>query len=219
MNKQAEKLFNQDEKQKAVHVLVQAINNEPEQIENYLQLSTYLTQLQDVEQAEVLLQKAIGKFGAQTELLYNLGVVYYEAGRYDLAQTEFDKLNQQDANFDNNLMLARIFFKTKQYAKAAAFALTATEKAPQNSAAYLVLADSLLSLGQLSQAKTFYQKAYQLKPTDLDALFGIGLIDFVRDHDQTKLLAVKAKDAQYYASKQTQLVAIEKMIRDQKDKR
>lgn len=48
MNKQAEKLFNQGKKEAAVKLLVEDLKQDPKQLPEILQLSTYLVQAGDL---------------------------------------------------------------------------------------------------------------------------------------------------------------------------
>lgn len=213
MNQKAAALFNIDQKEAAVKLLVQAIDAQPDDLDNYLQLGTYLTELKDFEQAEELLQKACHRFPNNGDLNYDLGIVYYEAEHFELALQQFTQLIKTQPKSENFLMLARIYFKQQNYPKAAAFALTAHEKAPDTAAPSILLGDSLLSMGQLQSAKDFYLQAHKVDPDNLDALFGAGMVTFILDKDDRLLLQVKTKNAAYYDKQQQRLSEIEKFLR------
>lgn len=219
MNRQAEALFQQKDKtkkQEAVSLLVTAINQAPKQLDNYLQLAAYLTAMQDFEQAEDLLQKALQQFPDNSALQYNLGVLYYEAGALTQAEQQFNQLVSQAPTAENDLMLSRIYFKKQNFAKAFAFALTAHDQDSQNEPAVLMMADCLLSLGQLQPAQNYYQQAAKLKPDDMAALFGAGMVQYILHEDDGQLQKVKQADPAYFKQQQERLVAIEKLVADQK---
>ncbi|MCH4171040.1 MAG: tetratricopeptide repeat protein [Lactobacillus sp.] len=215
MNQQAAALFDKDDQQGAISLLVKAIAKDSDDLENYLQLGTYLTAVQDFEQAEELFQKALHKFPNNQALNYNLGVLYYEAGELKKAQAQFQSLNTKAQTAENYLMLARVFFKQQNYQKATAFALTAHDLAPKDTGALVLLGDSLLSLGNLKQAQDFYLDAYGLDKANLAALFGAGMVQYVLDHDDHLLQAVKAQDPKYYHAQQKRLSDIEKYVATQ----
>ena len=60
MDKKIANLYDAGEVDKAIHLLVKRINRDPEDIENYLQLSTYLIEQNAADQALELLEKARG---------------------------------------------------------------------------------------------------------------------------------------------------------------
>ena len=90
----AEKDFREEKKketEKLVHKLIQAIDEHPDKVNNYYDLGSLLTRLNDYTQAEELFMKALGIFeakgaqDAQDLLNYGLGNLYYEVGKVDRA--------------------------------------------------------------------------------------------------------------------------------------
>lgn len=213
MNQKAAALFNNDQQQAAVKLLVQAIDEDGQDIDNYLQLATYLTTLKDYDQAEELLKKALHQFPDNLDLMYNLGVLYYEIEAFPLAEQQFQKLVKQKADTENYLMLARIYYKQQNYAKAMAFALTAHDQDPKAVAPNIMLGDSLLSMGRLKQAKPFYLKAHELAPDNMESLFGAGVVAFILDRDDRLLEEVKAKNPEYYQKQTKRLSEIEQFLK------
>lgn len=214
MNQKAAALFNNDQQQAAVKLLVQAIDKNDQDIDNYLQLATYLTTLKDYDQAEELLKKACHQFPDNLDLMYNLGVLYYEIEAFPLAEQQFQKLLKLQADTENYLMLARIYYKQQNYAKAMAFALTAHDQDPQAVAPSIMLGDSLLSMGRLKQAQEFYLQAHQLAPDNMESLFGAGVVAYILNQDDSLLAQVKMKNPTYYQQQIKRLSEIEKFLKN-----
>ncbi|MCH4058987.1 MAG: tetratricopeptide repeat protein [Pediococcus pentosaceus] len=79
-------------KQDIVKDLIDKIDQNPQEAENYYALATVLVKQQSFDQAEELLVKARGLFkdSHSVDLLtYGLGNVYYESGLYEKANVEF----------------------------------------------------------------------------------------------------------------------------------
>ena len=62
--------------------MIKKINNHPKNIENYLQLSTYLIEQNSADQALELLEKARGLVDQPEALTYNIAVCYYMQGDF-----------------------------------------------------------------------------------------------------------------------------------------
>jgi hypothetical protein len=107
MNKQAEKLFNQGDKEQAIKLIVADLNKNPKQLPEILQLSTYLVQAGDLEQAEELLARSLEMFKDNQDLLYNLGNVYYLADKFDKANEIFQSLINDNYAFEAYFMMAK----------------------------------------------------------------------------------------------------------------
>ena len=60
MDKKIANLYDTGNVDKAIHLLIEKINKHPQDIENYLQLSTYLIEQNAADQALELLEKARG---------------------------------------------------------------------------------------------------------------------------------------------------------------
>ena len=77
MDKKIAQLYDNGKVDQAIHLLVQKIDQKPQNIENYLQLSTYLIEQGSVDQAQQLLEQAQHLVKKPQELNYNLAVSYY----------------------------------------------------------------------------------------------------------------------------------------------
>ncbi len=58
MDKKIARLYDDGQVEQAIHLLVQRIDQKPQNVENYLQLSTYLIEQGSVDQVQKLLEQA-----------------------------------------------------------------------------------------------------------------------------------------------------------------
>ena len=147
------------ETEKLVHKLIRAIDEHPEKVNNYYDLGSLLTRLNDYQQAEELFMKALGIFEAKKDqtaidlLNYGLGNLYYEVGKTDAAIKLYNKIEDPKIKADSYLMLAQSYMKKGQHKQAVAYGVTAHELRPADPAINQVLGDSLLALGEFTAAK------------------------------------------------------------------
>ena len=155
------------ETEKLVHKLIRAIDEHPEKVNNYYDLGSLLTRLNDYQQAEELFMKALGIFEAKKDqaaidlLNYGLGSLYYEVGKTDAAIKLYNKIEDPKIKADSYLMLAQSYMKKGQRKQAVAYGVTAHELRPADPAINQVLGDSLLALGEFTAAKKYYDVILQ----------------------------------------------------------
>lgn len=215
MNKKAEQLFNQGNKEAAIKLVVADLNQDPKQLPEILQLSTYLVQAGDLEQAEELLARSLEIFKDNQDLLYNLGNVYYLADKYDRANEIFQKLVDDNYAFEAYFMMAKTLDQQGKRQLAIMYALTAAEKAPNDLQANELLADLLLSNGNFHESLDFYKIANKIKPA-AKYYFNMALCAMnLHDDYQTYLNKSKELDADYYAKNEKKLSDLQEFIKNQ----
>lgn len=221
MNKEAEKLFNQNKKEAAIKLLVADLNKDAHQLPKILQLSTYLVQAGDLEQAEELLARALEMFKNNQDLLYNLGNVYYLADKFDKANQIFKDLVDDNYAFEAYFMLAKTLDQQGKRQLAVMYALTAVEKAPQDLQANELLADLLLANGNFQESLGFYQQANKIKP-EAKHYFNMALCAMNLKQDyQSYLNESKKLDEAYYLKHEKKLADLQEFIKqgDSNDER
>lgn len=221
MNKEAEKLFNQNKKEAAIKLLVADLNKDAHQLPEILQLSTYLVQAGDLEQAEELLARALEMFKNNQDLLYNLGNVYYLADKFDKANQIFKDLVDDNYAFEAYFMLAKTLDQQGKRQLAVMYALTAVEKAPQDLQANELLADLLLANGNFQESLGFYQQANKIKP-EAKHYFNMALCAMNLKQDyQSYLNESKKLDEAYYLKHEKKLADLQEFIKqgDSNDER
>ena len=213
------------ETEKLVHKLIRAIDEHPEKVNNYYDLGSLLTRLNDYQQAEELFMKALGIFEAKKDqaaidlLNYGLGNLYYEAGKTDAAIKLYNKIEDPKIKADSYLMLAQSYMKKGQHKQAVAYGVTAHELRPADPAINQVLGDSLLALGEFTAAKKYYDVILQRHPGRADTQFNRGIVAMVLGEPyQDYLTQAQQLDPAYYKKGEQRLAEIEKTLQATKKK-
>lgn len=214
MDKKIAQLYDNGKVDQAIHLLVQKIDQKPQNIENYLQLSTYLIEQGSVDQAQQLLEQAQHLVKKPQELNYNLAVSYYMQGDFDKALALLDQIPNDDLTLYQK---ALTYLKLGQSQKALAYALTIKKV---DDKVQELLGDIWMSLGENAQA----QQAYLMIPKDrrtTKIYFLLGVSTMEKDRTQAEAYFVKAKamDEKYYKRAMDQYASIMKMLNDKEKKK
>ena len=213
MDKKIAHLYDNGKVDQAIHLLVQKIDQKPQNIENYLQLSTYLIEQGSVDQAQQLLEQAQHLVKKPQELNYNLAVSYYMQGDFDKALALLDQIPNDDLTLYQK---ALTYLKLGQSQKALAYALTIKKV---DDKVQELLGDIWMSLGENAQA----QQAYLMIPKDrrtAKIYFLLGVSTMEKDRTQAEAYFAKAKamDEKYYKRAMDQYASIMKMLNDKEKK-
>ncbi|MBB1085254.1 tetratricopeptide repeat protein [Limosilactobacillus fastidiosus] len=205
--------------ERLVHKLITAIDEHPEKANNYYDLGSLLTRLQDYAQAEELFMKALGIFEAKNDqeaqnlLNYGLGNLYYEVGKVDQAIKLYNKIDDKKLKADSYLMLAQSYSKKKQYRQAVAYGLTAHELRPEDPEINQALGDALLALGEFKQAASYYDAILKRHPGRADTQFNRGLVAMVLGEPYKDYLnQARQLDLDYYTKSEKRIAEIEKTL-------
>lgn len=205
--------------ERLVHKLITAIDESPDKANNYYDLGSLLTRLQDYAQAEELFMKALGIFEAkgdqeaQNLLNYGLGNLYYEVGKVDQAIKLYNKIDDKKLKADSYLMLAQSYSKKKQYKQAVAYGLTAHELRPEDPEIDQALGDALLALGEFKQAASYYDAILKHHPGRADTQFNRGLVAMVLGEPYKDYLnQARQLDLDYYTKSEKRIAEIEKTL-------
>lgn len=214
MDKKIAQLYDNGKVDQAIHLLVQKIHQKPHNIENYLQLSTYLIEQGSVDQAQQLLEQAQHLVKKPQELNYNLAVSYYMQGDFDKALALLDQIPNDDLTLYQK---ALTYLKLGQSQKALAYALTIKKV---DDKVQELLGDIWMSLGENAQA----QQAYLMIPKDrrtAKIYFLLGVSTMEKDRTQAEAYFAKAKamDEKYYKRAMDQYASIMKMLNDKEKKK
>lgn len=214
MDKEIAQLYDNGKVDQAIHLLVQKIDQKPQNIENYLQLSTYLIEQGSVDQAQQLLEQAQHLVKKPQELNYNLAVSYYMQGDFDKALALLDQIPNDDLTLYQK---ALTYLKLCQSQKALAYALTIKKV---DDKVQELLGDIWMSLGENAQA----QQAYLMIPKDrrtAKIYFLLGVSTMEKDRTQAEAYFAKAKamDEKYYKRAMDQYASIMKMLNDKEKKK
>ena len=214
MDKKIAQLYDNGKVDQAIHLLVQKIDQKPQNIENYLQLSTYLIEQGSVDQAQQLLEQAQHLVKKPQKLNYNLAVSYYMQGDFDKALALLDQIPNDDLTLYQK---ALTYLKLGQSQKALAYALTIKKV---DDKVQELLGDIWMSLGENAQA----QQAYLMIPKDrrtAKIYFLLGVSTMEKDRTQAEAYFAKAKamDEKYYKRAMDQYASIIKMLNDKEKKK
>lgn len=214
MDKKIAQLYDNGKVDQAIHLLVQKIDQKPQNIENYLQLSTYLIEQGSVDQAQQLLEQAQHLVKKPQGLNYNLAVSYYMQGDFDKALALLDQIPNDDLTLYQK---ALTYLKLGQSQKALAYALTIKKV---DDKVQELLGDIWMSLGENAQA----QQAYLMIPKDrrtAKIYFLLGVSTMEKDRIQAEAYFAKAKamDEKYYKRAMDQYASIMKMLNDKEKKK
>lgn len=204
-----------------VHRLVKAIDEEPNKFNNYYDLGSLLTRLNDYVQAEELFQKALGIFEKRGDqrainfLQYGLGNLYYTVGKVDEAIKLYNQIDDDKLKADSYLMLAQSYMKKKQYKQAVAYGLTAYDLSADDPEINQVLGDSMLALGEFEKAKQYYDQILRRHPGRADTQFNRGLVAMALEEPYQKYLAqAQQLDPDYYHKSEQKIAEIEHTLQE-----
>lgn len=213
MDKKISDLYNSGDVQQAIHLLVKKIDKNPQKVENYLQLSTYLIEQGSSDQAAKLLEEARHLVKKPQELDYNLAVCYYMQGDFDKSLALLEKIPNDDLSLYQK---ALVYLKLGQSQKALAYAMTIKK---MDNRTRELLGDIWLSLGNLDEALKIYKQIKE-KERNSKVNFLIGICLFGKDRDEAEKFFTlsKKQDKKYYEQAKNQYSAIMKMISDKEKK-
>ena len=208
MDKKIANLYDAGNVDKAIHLLIEKINKDPKDIENYLQLSTYLIEQNAADQALELLEKARDLVKHPEDLTYNIAVCYYMQGDFAKSLTLLNSIADDE---ETMYQKALIFMKLGQYQKALAYALTLKN---QDERTLELIGDIWLSLGDLKSANQTYNKISEdQRNAKVNFLLGLTLFDTNPDEAEKYFKLSKNQDPKYFAQAQKQYNAVAKLIR------
>ena len=206
----------QKQTEQLIHRLVEAINEAPDKFNNYYDLGSLLTRLQDYEQAEELFMKALGIFEPKGDqkavnlLKYGLGNLYYSVGHVDRAISYYNQIEDAKLKGDAYLMLAQSYMKKQAYKQAVAYGLTALDLRPTDPEIAQVLGDSCLALGEFKPAKDYYDRILKRHQGRADTQFNRGLVAMALGEPYESFLTqAKQLDPDYYAKSEQKIAEIE----------
>lgn len=198
----------------AVSALTKYLNTHPDDIDGYLLLASFLTILQDFEQAELLLQKTLVKFPHQPSLTYALATLYYQSQAYDQALPLFLSLQSNaETSEDATFMLGETYLQLNQPQRALGYALTAVEQDPAKTDANVLVADIMIQLQMFKQAEPYLAQALKQQPQSAAINFKYGLIAMVLGKNYNDYF-VKSRqlDEKYFKTHRQQLDEIARFL-------
>jgi tetratricopeptide (TPR) repeat protein len=140
---------------------------------------------------------------ASAEEYYNLGMAYYELGKFEESEKWFTRAKIKDkTKTASEYQLGRIAYETGRYGEASALFEGILKKDPLNLPALKAAAYSRIKTGEFEKAEKLYQRVLDLSPESADDGYNYALV----------LFAVKK-----YAEAENVLAANGFALRDNKD--
>lgn len=214
MDKKIAHLYDEGKIDQAIHLLIEKIDQKPQNIENYLQLSTCLIEQGSAHQAQKLLQEAQHLVKKPQDLNYNLAICYYMQGEFDKALKLLDQIPNDDLTLYQK---ALTYMKLGQNQKALAYALTIKqidEKVQE------LLGDIWMSMGENNQAQQAYLAIPNSKRT-AKVYFLLAVSTLEENKGQANKYFAKSKelDQNYYNQAMNKYASIMKILNDKEKKK
>ena len=191
------------------------MDQEPNKFNNYYELGSLLTRLQDYEQAEELFMKALGIFEQRDDsravdfLKYGLGNLYYTIDKVDDAIKYYNQVSDENLKADAYLMMAQSYVKKGDYKRAIVYGLTAYEARSTDPEIAQVLGDALLATGNFKEAAKYYDQILTRHPGRADTQFNRGLLAMALDEPYTEYLEqAQQLDPDYYKASEKRIAEI-----------
>jgi len=146
---------------------------DPEMLNN---LITMYRLSKDYDEAIKACTTLLSRDPTNNDALKNLSLVYFDQGKYDLAETiaiNSLKLNDKDAALYNNQGMIRV--KKKRYPEAMSYFYKAVSVDPNNLAAHLNIGSIALRYRDYQNASKHFAEAMKLEPKHPEANLGYGL--------------------------------------------
>ncbi|MFD1471445.1 tetratricopeptide repeat protein [Companilactobacillus mishanensis] len=200
------------QKETRIQQLVKKLEKDNRQLPVILELSANLVEVGDLEQAEDLLTRSLTLFPQNTDLLYNLGNVYFLADQSEKAHEIFTYLIKANYGFEAYFMESKTLNQQGKKSMAIVYALTAVEKAPNDFAANELIADLLMANGNFDDAKNYYIKANGINPT-AKAYFNLALCKMnLKEPYEHELDQSKKLDNDYYLKNEKELADLQQFM-------
>jgi predicted Zn finger-like uncharacterized protein len=160
-----------------------------------------LIALQRGQEAQAKLDELNTALPNDPEVILALGETAQALGNNDLAETQFRRsIELAPKRFDGYLALAQFFFKKGDAGKASDVLNDAASHVEETAEMRRMLGQSELARSRLDSAIHEFQRALELDPHDVDAMFGMGVALRKRgdlDQAQKTLEEIAKRDAAY----------------------
>ncbi|MDR0785873.1 MAG: tetratricopeptide repeat protein [Treponema sp.] len=111
------------------------------------------------------------------EEYYNIGMAYFDMGKYAEAETWFNKARSADKTMTaSDYNLGRIAFETKRYEDAERYFERVLKKDSKNIQALKAVAYTCIKLGEFDKAESLYSRVLALVPESVDDGYNYALV-------------------------------------------
>ncbi|MGO3049322.1 hypothetical protein CD110_11345 [Staphylococcus casei] len=184
------KLIKQGNIEAAIKALFENIEQNPQEVENYINAGILIAEAGEVANAEKFFQKAITLDPHNGAIYYNLGNVYYNENRFN----EAIKLYQQALKYnvdqvDTNYMIGMSFNQLEAFKEALPFLMTAAELDDRKDVEVQFQYGLVLCHLEMFEAAVIQlDHVLTIDETHTDALYNLGLATYMQTEDTQQAL-------------------------------
>ncbi len=152
----------------------------------------------DFEAAAEFYRKAVGIHPEVPELRANLGLMYYQAGKDQLAIGAFRQaIRLKPGLFVPNLFLGLDYVKLKQFKEAIPYLIRAAQSKPTDAQAQLGLGQAHAGIGNTRLAIHSYLRANEIDPSNANVWYHLGVVYLEQVEADARVLLTRYKDSGY----------------------
>ncbi|MFT8391123.1 MAG: tetratricopeptide repeat protein [Sporolactobacillus sp.] len=178
----AMRLIEQKKYDQAVHVLEEAIEQEPDNPEGYVNFGNLLITLGEAGRAPAFFEKALALSADRFDAVYGLGSVCFETGDYEQALTYFQQAQLRGMNTNDLFyMIGQTALKLHHNGQALASFQRAVELSPEDVSARFQYALALANFGQIDAAEPEFRRVIERQKDHADAYYNLGVIALYRE--------------------------------------
>lgn len=223
-NHKAFQLWEQGEFNQAIQLLMEEINDNPDNSDSYYNLATMFILGHKYDDAKAILETAIEKYPNDSIFIYAFGNLYYELENYQVSLNYFEQVTQfQETPLkkDAMVMIGQNYLALDQSKKALVYFLSAYEEDKLDMTLILLIGNTLMQVGSFQEAKKYFELSMEQAPQNDEAWFKRGVVGMVLEEDlnifQSFFNKSKELNPSRYEERIQQLTAIESIVKNQKD--
>lgn len=223
-NHKAFQLWEQGEFNQAIQLLMEEINDNPDNSDSYYNLATMFILGHKYDDAKAILETAIEKYPNDSTFIYAFGNLYYELENYQVSLNYFEQVTQfQETPLkkDAMVMIGQNYLALDQSKKALVYFLSAYEEDKLDMTLILLIGNTLMQVGSFQEAKKYFELSMEQAPQNDEAWFKRGVVGMVLEEDlnifQSFFNKSKELNPSRYEERIKQLTAIESIVKNQKD--
>lgn len=223
-NHKAFQLWEKGEFNEAIQLLIEEINDNPDNSDSYYNLATMFILGKKYEDAEAILETAVEKYPEDPIFVYAFGNLYYEIKDYSTSLTYFNQVIQfteTPLKKDAMVMIGQNYLALNQSKKALAYFLSAYEEDSLDLTVILFIGNTLMQLGSFKEAKRYFELSLEQAPQNDEAWFKRGVVGMAlkEDDSSVKQYFNKAKelDPITYGKRIEKLQSIEAVMKNQNE--
>lgn len=181
-------LIKKGEIEQALQALFNNIERNPKEIENYINAGILIAEAGEVEKAEKFFQRALVLDPENAAVFYNLANVYYNEGRFNEAIKLYQQALQSPEvhQVDTNYMIGMSFNQLGAHKEAMPYLMRAAELDDEGDVEVQFQYGLVFCHLELyEQAVTQLQHVLELDEKHVDALYNLGLAQYMHTEDKT----------------------------------